>query len=560
MYRKTYIFRWIVLLGAMCAALGGAYAEDYTYQSLTNLGPCASSRVLLMNNDTNETCPIGLYTDGNICVSGQGYGDSNETATVVGGTFWVHSDTTEISGLARTYLNLLPEVTHTLYQKTDDGGGKKALWTLIDCRAGSGGYHSTSTTSTDNGRRNYLPWSDTCQPLDPTKETVPIPDTWRNGLTNLGGIKQVGQIIMRCLTSSCVYSPLYEEGIGEIYFDAVNGFSLTTPDRICVEVATAIKDGLAGGFEDGRDWDDYLWMPVPCDMFVVEDLNNIYLPDENRGIEQLPLHTTKYYNKMYFRIRAKLNYRGPIRFRIRRLTNTSGSTNPDYNAIILLDNIIASYPGVEAEVKSSGVKSVVLNDTDNRKNCKRADLGWVGAFTEPLMSVGLEGVKPTMSFSATTNGQPEWIEAKATVSKAECVYRWRYLDQAYGPWKTNTSENITIVGGTNVVWDTAIDVTNLVGDIEYSYGAWVSGTRYKFFDFANNTRLEFPDDTAAEMYVQCATNYIARIRAGVSPWQELHVVTEVVTNEPLWASVTNDWTMELTGDHSWRGLVDTRTN
>ena len=32
MYRKTDIFRWVLLLGAASAALGGAYAEDYTYQ------------------------------------------------------------------------------------------------------------------------------------------------------------------------------------------------------------------------------------------------------------------------------------------------------------------------------------------------------------------------------------------------------------------------------------------------------------------------------------------------------------------------------------------------
>ena len=69
---------WMVVLGVLCTAPLGAYAEDYTYQSLTNLGPCASSRVLLMNNDTNEICPI----------QGQGYADTNETTTAAlfGGT------------------------------------------------------------------------------------------------------------------------------------------------------------------------------------------------------------------------------------------------------------------------------------------------------------------------------------------------------------------------------------------------------------------------------------------------------------------------------------------
>ena len=52
--------------------VAAANANDFTYQSLTNLGPCASSRVLLMNNDTNPICPI----------QGQGYHDTSNTVEV----------------------------------------------------------------------------------------------------------------------------------------------------------------------------------------------------------------------------------------------------------------------------------------------------------------------------------------------------------------------------------------------------------------------------------------------------------------------------------------------
>ena len=54
-------FIMAIALGVISGAFRVVAAEsatDFTYQSLTNLGPCASSRVLLMNNDTNETCPI----------------------------------------------------------------------------------------------------------------------------------------------------------------------------------------------------------------------------------------------------------------------------------------------------------------------------------------------------------------------------------------------------------------------------------------------------------------------------------------------------------------------
>ena len=548
--RHMSLVAGIAALCAIFTAFLGAYAEDYTYQSLTNLGPCVSSRVLLLNDDTNPICPI----------TGQGYYTTNVAEVAVGSTYWWHDDAAKPTSTANTYLNLLPGVNHELRQKMNSSGGYRVLWTLKECRTGAGGYNSA--TSANNGSRNYLPWSDTCQPMDPTKETAPIPSTWKSGAANLGGIKQVAHITMRCTIDSCVYSPFYEEGAGNVFFDAVNGFAVSDSDEICVEVAYDIKPEYAATetFGDGLDLEHYDWRAVPCDVFVVKDKSTVTL--EHSGVTVIPLKTTSYRDTMYYRVRytpASGEERTPMRFRIRRL-NVQRTTSLDYYNTIFIDNIVVPYPGVVAEVSSSGFKSTVLADTDNRKNGRRADLGYVGAFTEPLLGIGVTDAKPRMSFSAVTNGAPPWVVPQASVSKAECVYRWRYLDQSYGEWKTNTSENISIINGTNVVWNSAIEMPDKVGDIEYSYGAWVSGTRYKYFDFANNSQIAFPDDTAAESYVQCATNYIARIRAGASPWQEMHIVTEVYTNLATLASVTNDWTMELTASNMWRGFVDMRTN
>ena len=99
--RRNFGFAIAVLLGVICSgALRVAAAEgvtDFTYQSLNDLGGNYSSRVLLMNNDTNDTCPI----------QGQGYYDTNETTTAVGGTFWWHDDAAKPTSTANTYLNLL---------------------------------------------------------------------------------------------------------------------------------------------------------------------------------------------------------------------------------------------------------------------------------------------------------------------------------------------------------------------------------------------------------------------------------------------------------------------
>ena len=547
MYRDRNLFIRVVVLGALCAGLFRvAAADDYTYQSLTNLGPCASSRVLLMNNDTNSVCPI----------LGQGYHDTNETDTAVGGTFWWHDGTAKPTGVPNLYLQLMEGANHILYQKTDVNGGKKALWTLVECRAGSGGYHHA--TAEDNNTRNYLPWSSTCQPIDTTNFASPIPDEWRSGAANLGGIKQVAHISMRCTEDAMVYSPLYEDGIGEIYFDVVNGFKLNDPDSIAVQIATDVIDTYSEtGFVDGLDWDAYDWKTILCDQFVVHNLKDVALPDENRSIEKLTLATTNYFNKMYFRVRAKVNHRGAIRFRIRRLSSNANTASFDYNGLIFIDNIIVSYPGVAADISTVGIKS---ESDDSSQNGGRANIGYVGAFTEPLLSRGLASAKPRMTFSAMTDGQPPWVTPLASILGASCVYRWRYLDQAYGAWKTNTTENIEVIEGTNIVWDSAIEVPDQVGDIEFSYMAFVSGTHYRYFDFALDDKLGFPDETAAASFVQCATNFTARIREGVSPWQEMHLVAEICTNAPTVSVATNDWTMELTGDHTWRGFVWTPTN
>ena len=238
-----------IVLGASCALLGVALAEDYAYQMLTNLAPYTSSRVLLMNNDVNGECPIGWYTNG-VCISGQGYYDTNDVTTAVGGTFWWHEGTAAPGGPAGRQMNLLRGIEHILYQKTDEVGGKKPLWTLKQCRAGSGAYSDAS--------RSYLPWSETCVPIGPTYTTMPIQE-------DANGRKQAAHVCMRVLKGSesegaYIYSPFYEEGIGFIFFDAVNGWQ--KPDGLCEsawETMSSFVMALAHGAENFYDG----WMKNP---------------------------------------------------------------------------------------------------------------------------------------------------------------------------------------------------------------------------------------------------------------------------------------------------------
>ena len=119
-----------ITLGVIAGGIRVAVA-DFTYQSLTNLGPCASSRVLLMNNDTNPTCPI----------EGQGYHDTSNTVAV-GQTYWWHDDMPCDSEImagfpVSHYMNLQVGVNHILFQKRGEGNAPLKLWELRNCRAGS---------------------------------------------------------------------------------------------------------------------------------------------------------------------------------------------------------------------------------------------------------------------------------------------------------------------------------------------------------------------------------------------------------------------------------------
>ena len=186
------LFTALVLGVMFTAAISHAAvaADDpFAYQSLTNLGPRTSSRVLLLNNDTNPACPI----------FGQGYSNTVDTVEV-GQTFWEHDGVEVTSMFPKFLLMLLDGVNHVLYQKLDNNGGKKELWTLVNCRAGSAGYY---VTTSGNGSRNYLPWSSTCQSLSNingvSQSKIPC---------DANNIKQVLTISMRCTTDACIYSPI----------------------------------------------------------------------------------------------------------------------------------------------------------------------------------------------------------------------------------------------------------------------------------------------------------------------------------------------------------------
>ena len=311
MYRNKHIgLVMAIALGVACFGMFRvAVADtDLYYQSLTNLGPYASSRVLLMNNDMNSLCPI----------RGQGYHDTIDKAKE-GETYWWHDDV-PVKGEAapgievKSLMNLQTGVNHILYQKRGAGEPPVKLWELINCRAGSAASQRTSLF-------NYLPWSSTCEPIDPeiySSNPPNIPNTFvPDDSSSSNGIKQVAVVSMRASLDAAIYSPLYDDGIGEIYFDCVNLTALALNSEFVVEIATDVLPNNKLDFFSETNVNRFVWRKVPCEVFTISKSDAFLVKDEkNDGKEDIkPSMTAGWEVQMHYRVRILLNQYGQIRFR-----------------------------------------------------------------------------------------------------------------------------------------------------------------------------------------------------------------------------------------------------
>ena len=186
---------------------------------------------------------------------------------------------------------------------------------------------------------------------------------------------------MQNTTDAVVYSSCFTNGIGTIYFDAVNGWCRSAENyenyKLVVEICTNTVEGLAPtdinafsrtvtinevvagddvvyvenvetnlyGNLEGQ-WHQVDVMPFlrnGTDDFVKQDATNeLALAVDNGGTMD-----------NFYRIVVPLDITGPVRFRIRR-TAADTSRQVDASSFILLDNIIASIPAMRGDLYSTG--------------------------------------------------------------------------------------------------------------------------------------------------------------------------------------------------------------
>ena len=521
-------------------------------QPYANLGDSASGRVLLMNNHIGEA----NHPD----VDYQGWFDADNGVDTAGSastpTYWHYEN---LAPPAVTTFNLKDGTVAGLY-----ASDKRRLWYLIGCRHG-----------------NTFP-TETSDPLEPLQNYLPYATTYSKRITEHRGNQRgatrstVGQLVMQNTTDAVVYSSCFTNGIGTIYFDAVNGWCRTGEDydnyKLVVEIATNTIYGLE-----------------PTDvnsMTIIETTNDV----ENVGI--VITTTTNYYGNLegqwiaagmipfkrdgtanfveesktselalsvmnggtmdnFYRVVVPLDIAGPVRFRIRR-SKADEDRPVDVSSFILLDNIIASIPAMRGDLVSAG-------HFDAEKKGSQV-LGWELATSTPYPSGAdadlIARATPVYTLNVGDGSTPD---TNTFFSSATMHYRWRYLNQQATDWRTvvlNPSDGFKALS--------ALDLPGRVGDVEYWFDYKLQAPFYKYVDYsgASNASINYTEERGiltnrldGATLASGGTDWFFRLRDGKSDYAGFDIVYSRGDSENI-----ERVHMALAEDHVWRGFIQTKEN
>lgn len=565
------------VLAALCALSAFADGEgDYSYRQL------GRDRVLLMNNDSNPLNPITY----------QGYYNTDQTAVA----YWVHTGPEPATAYRGQYLNYKAGTNHTYYANIFDATGaitgRRTLWQLVDCRAGSAavGYQATSR----NGR-NCLPWSKTAEPIDylntaSPNTDIPIPAYYAGRASDLAGVKQVASVVMRNSKRATIYSPVYTNGVGSVFFDAVNG-SRQYGEELVMSVATNVTADV-----DAKDVADEDWFVMPVARYAVKDCETLETLDSEAnpaGVITLAANDdltgqnpTNYFYRIHAAVQDRLGgYTGPLCFKLERTTSDTSATYIDSRRVVLVDNIQVSYPTPSFELGQYGKEDFSLTG-------KQA-VGHGGAFTVPFPAAGQKGVKPRAYFTKDLSCLPAKVtdlasgdgdmEVGLRLDGAKLYYRWRYLNQILGSW---ASMDLTPDYDAGTLSGEELTLGAIPGDLEYYVNVDYCITHFKPVDYAlcthtsNIENVGYGDAysgtfsallrrTDASGYdngdsPSGGTDYFVRLREGESDYESFDIDLcwgesyETATNRP--DTVSGLVSMELVTNGIWRGVWEMPTN
>lgn len=501
-----------------------------------NIGD-VSARVLLANDDDT-------IADARVDFQGYDYIDNWP-----GVPFWKHFDAEdELADYVDNYTelnqfyNLFAGTRHEL----NNGDGNR-LWYLEGVRFGNlfpnGYYYPGRGMTGTSSVQNYLPWNPASKRMVGV-EGYPVGD-YR---------EYVGNFVIQNVQNAAIYSPLYEDGIGTIYFDAVNGWTDNAGDgryQIDVEVCTTLNEdsGLAGEIptdevignneRDAEAADFYAnaeWRSVA--KFVVEFGGSSPVTHEVAAGESFDLAIKNGGDtRNFYRFYIPLNINQPSRFRIvRRSVDANNVYNPDGPAMILMDNLLVSTPVQNYAIVPCGKEFA---------KDMRAYLGREATFNPPYPSVNDE----IFALAKVVDSNGKQVEP-SVVSVAAVHYRWNYLNQLSTDWRI--ADLKPTADGVLSSSERLLGMPGLEGDLEY----WFEGARSaigSFYEYVDYTGLNLgvPDYYEADLNIPTdGHQYVTRIREGRSDYSEAVVITRPVGSE---TAVTNS--LFVIGDGTWRGFV-----
>ena len=291
---------------------------------------------------------------------------------------------------------------------------------------------------------------------------------------------------------------------------------------------------------------------------------------------------------------------GPLRFRIKRTDDPTGykaamgdtvieaddldgknakdlkGKNQKYNALILLDNVIASLPAMKAGAVAKG---------EYVPTKARNTVGWTGALSVKYPAIGETGVKASAGVFAVSNNPPDQLDHPIDfnsidwVKRATMKYRWRSFNRIVPGWDDPELAGEFILDtktADGLESSVARTMPNLVGDVEFYYSAELDAPYYAYVDYSGSTTItgtpgyrerikevqtrldpkKIGTDGLPPELPSGGTDFFFRLREGKS--DQLGYVLEM-RKKGTTAPVTKT-DFSLVGTRAWRAYYQTLTN
>lgn len=479
-----------------------------------------------------------LFNDVKDKISGQGYYDSEE----LGG--WKKTTIVE--------KDIVDEVEVTTTIKSDAHYEHPLGWKIRNGAIGSA-LSKENASATLDSTVNYLPFGpDAYSYWNPAQEAANLSDAGAAILYNCSDHTD----------PAAVYSPIYEKGVGEIYFDAVN-MNVDYRNRLelqylSLEDLRNKKSNMTLTLADVQldDWASYA-KKATLDILPIKEGEKAPLWTDRTFV---PLMMTKVGSeantKSLYRVRAKLNLSDPVIFRIARTDTSWGAGGLTGPGKILVDNILVSDPTTDIELERIG------ETWDPNRDFGKWLHGDRGTLTKRFPKVGDEDVRAQVRVKYKGFGSADTDSRSRNVAALIFEYRNRYLNTnlgSEGEWK---SARMEVSGDDDTVFVTSepLDLGNLPGDVEYRFTYTLNPTRYDYVDYFGLTGCTF--ETAASEVTEpktfagseptpaLGTDFFFRLRDGDSDYEQMELQwhfndsADVVTNQ-----------LHLIEDHLWTGAI-----